>query len=147
MKKANKKNKIYFKPVHKFCGLDYLTLTNCPVYKDKNYGEVIDLTAKEMEILAAEQIVKNMVPFRGIEISILRNALGLSYESFARVFKLSAATVFKWEKARYEYVSLPNDLMLRLFASEELGCDIEKDFSKLSKIETPSQPITFEIAA
>ena len=78
MKKMKSKNKKYFKPVHKFCGLDYLTLKNCPVYLDKKYGEVIDLTAKEMEILAAEQIVKNMVPFRGIEISILRSALGLS---------------------------------------------------------------------
>ena len=75
MKKT--KNKIYFKPVHKFCGLDYLTLTNCPVYKDKNYGEVIDLTAKEMEILAAEQIVKNKIPLKKIEFSILINALDL----------------------------------------------------------------------
>lgn len=129
-----KNKKIHYKKIDNFCGLSYLTLENCPVYTDKEYGDIISLTAKEMDVLAATIIVKNMIPFRGLEISILRRALNMSYEEFARMFQISAATVFKWEKNRTAYVSLPNDLMLRLMASEKFNCDIPKDFSSISNI-------------
>lgn len=145
--KKNKKKKIYFKELKNFCGLEYLTLKNCPMYKDDEFGEVIELTAKQMEVLAAVQIVINMIPFRGLEVSILRNAMGLSYENFARLFNLSAATVFKWEKARYDYVSLPNDLMLRMMASEKFNCKIPSKFSEMKKVTSPEKPIVFKFAS
>ncbi len=59
------KKKIYYAKLENFCGLEYLTLENCPMYKHQDYGTVIDLTATEKIKLAAPQIIRAMVPLRG----------------------------------------------------------------------------------
>ncbi len=140
------KKKIYYTKIENFCGLEYLTLENAPTYKDSEYGEVIDLTAFEKSKLAAEQILYNMVPIRGKEVSILRLSLGLSLEKFAREFKLSSATVLKWERAKVSRLSLPNEIAVRLFCAEKLNHYIEKNYSYLVAAQIPLQTIKFKAA-
>lgn len=141
-----KKKKIYFKKLENFCGLEYLTLDNCPMYDDPEFGAVIDLKMNDMTKLAAIQVIVNMVPLRGLEVAILRNALGMSYEHFARCFKLSPGTVFKWEKAKLESISLPNDFLVRYFAAEKMKCKIPKTFEGLTNLKQPEK-IVFSYAA
>src|SRR3989344_1703583 len=125
------KKKLYFRDLENFCGFDYLILQDCPVYDHPKHGQIVDLPPHEMELLAAKSIIQNRVPIRGREIKLLRSVLDLSLEKFARDFKVASSTVLKWERAINERLSLPNEMVVRLFCAEKLSCQISAQYSDL----------------
>ncbi len=138
--------KIYYRKLDNFCGIEYLTLDHVPMYDDKDLGTVIDMPPEEMEMLAAQAIIRNFLPIRGKEVHLLRSAIGLSLEKFARLFNLSAGTVLSWEKAKDERMSLPNELAVRLCVAEKLLLAIPSDYSKLVHAEAPPKTIVIHAA-
>ncbi len=140
------KKKIYYENLENFCGLEYLTLQDAPMYKHSKYGEIIDLPPHEMELLAAKTIIQNKVSIRGKEVKLLRSALDLSLEKFAREFDLASSTVLKWERAANERLSLPNEVVVRLFCAEKLACQISTQYSELIEVVTPTTPILIKAA-
>lgn len=140
------KKKIYYANLENFCGLEYMTLQDCPVYDHPEYGQIIDMSPEDMELLAAKTIILNMLPIRGKEVKLLRSSLGLSLEKFAREFKVASSTVLKWERAIDERLSLPNELAVRLFVAEKLECHIPSEYSKLIDVEKPRHSIIVKAA-
>ncbi len=144
--KNKMKNKIYYINLENFCGLEYLTLQACPVYDHPEHGQVIDLLPVDMELLAARAVIQNMVPIRGKEVKLLRSALDLSLEKFAREFGVASSTVLKWERATSERLSLANEMVVRLFCAEKLSCQLSMHYSDLIDIVVPKTPILIKAA-
>jgi DNA-binding transcriptional regulator YiaG len=122
--------KIVRKDIPNFLGFEYLVLKNAPTYETK-YGEVIDLSPAQLEMIAAKIIIEHRIPLRGKEIKLLRSVLGLSLEKFAREFDLTSGCILKWEKAQEEYISRPNQIAVSLFVAEKLEINVSNKFSKL----------------
>lgn len=140
------KKKLYYKNLENFCGLEYLILQDCPLYDHPEHGQVIDLPPHEMELLAAKTIIQSRVPLRGKEVKLLRSALDLSLEKFAREFKIASSTVLKWERAVNERLSLPNEIVVRLFCAEKLSCQLSAQYSDLTHVIEPKTPIFISAA-
>lgn len=140
------KKKIYYKNLENFCGFEYLILQDCPMYNHPEYGEVIDMPPQEMEMLAAKTIIQNKIPICGKEVKLLRSVLDLSLEKFAREFKVASSTVLKWERAVNERLSLPNEMVVRLFCAEKLSCQLSTYFSELTDVVKPKAPILIKTA-
>lgn len=62
---------------------------------------------------------------------VLRAALELSLEKFARKLGLTSGTIYRWERAHAERLSSVNEVAVRLLLAEELGIELPTKFSKL----------------
>lgn len=136
---------IYKGEIDNFCGFEYIKAINVPMY-DSKFGPVIDLDPHAMELMAAHVIIKFGVSIGGAEVHVLRSALELSLEKFARELNLSAATVLKWEKSEREPLSTPNQLAVRLFVAEKLEIPLEPIFSQL-KTHAATHTLEFDVGA
>lgn len=140
------KTKKYYGTLEHLCGIEYLTLENVPMYLDPTHGEVIDMKPKDLEILAAKAIIRHFLPIRGREVHLMRSAIGMSLEKFARLFDLSAGTVLNWERALDARLSIPNELAVRLCIAEKFALAIPSDYSKLTHSEVPAKVIVVRAA-
>lgn len=140
------KKKIYYQNLENFCGLEYLVFQDAPVYNHPEYGQVIDLPPLQMEIFAAKTVIQSKVPIRGKEVKLLRSALDLSLEKFAREFDLASSTVLKWERALNDRLSRPNEIAVRLFCAEKLACQLSAYYSELIDVVVPKTPIFIKAA-
>lgn len=114
-------------------GLDYVTVTNVPM-KDSKHGPVIDIDMAIIERKVLEEILKQGVPMRGLEVKALRKHLGLSLEKFASKLDsefLASSTVQRWEAAPTERLSPANEVFVKVFMAEQLGVEIPARLSVL----------------
>ncbi len=145
----NKKKKKRFIQIKNLCGIEYLTAENVPVYEDNEFGTVIDIDPRDMEILAATAIVENNYPIRGREVRLFRSVVGLSLERFGGIFGLSGAGVLKWEKNPTRRLDLANEWMIRSFMLEKLNVKKQFVFSDAMKVDDAKskQPFSIKIKA
>ncbi|MGZ3794431.1 MAG: hypothetical protein ACXVCP_18935 [Bdellovibrio sp.] len=114
------KKKKFKKNISNFCGLEYLTVKAVPMVQTA-HGEFMDVDPLNLERMAAWAILNYELPIRGKELKIIRGALDLSLAKFARNFDKDAGTILKWEQKPLARLSLADELLVRIFASEQLG--------------------------
>lgn len=111
-------------------GLKGVRFSRVPMRRSKS-GPVVDLRPLALERLAARAFVNSQTPIRGSEVRVLRMALDLSLEKFARKLGLTSGAVFRWEKSPDERLSPITEVAVRLLGAEELGIDLAPKFSQL----------------
>lgn len=111
-------------------GLRGVQFKRIPMRRSKQ-GPVVDLKPLVLERLAARAVLTSQGPIRGAEVRVLRIALDLSFEKFARMLGLTSGAVFRWERAQDDRLSPVNEVAIRLACAEEFGIDLPARFSQL----------------
>lgn|GEM_PF-1598221 len=111
-------------------GLEYAKFIGVPMRRSRT-GPAIDLKPLVIERLAAKAILSGRAPIRGKELKVLRAALGISLEKFARRLGLSSGAIFLWEKSPKNRLLPVNEVAVRVLCAEELGVDLPGRLSQL----------------
>jgi hypothetical protein len=113
------KKKIRYVSIPEFCGIEYLTAKNVPVF-DSKHGLVIDLDPQIMEQIAVKAVIEHGGPIRGREIHLFRSVLDLSMDRFGRLFDVSGPAILKWEKDPLKRLDMVTEFAVRMYMSEAL---------------------------
>lgn len=111
-------------------GLKGVRFKSVPMRTCKD-GPVVDLRPLVLERMAARAILQNQSAIRGSEVRVLRTALDLSLEKFARKLGLTSGAIFRWEKSPNQRLTPVNEVAVRLLGAEEFGIDLAPKFSRL----------------
>ena len=111
-------------------GLRGVRFTGVPMRRSKD-GPVVDLRPLVLERLAARAFLQSQSAIRGSEVKVLRTALDLSLEKFARKLGLTSGAIFRWEKSPNQRLTPISEIAVRLLGAEEFGIDLSPKFSQL----------------
>lgn len=115
--------------------LDYFVFKDVPM-RESEWGPVIDVRERTMELLALRALVTQRIPIRGAEVRFIRGALMLTIQEFASKLHLTHGAIQGWEKNPKNRILPVNEIALRAFAAEELGLKILGHFSELLGVDT-----------
>jgi len=117
-----------------FQGLEYVTVLDVPTIK-KGKHEILAIDHADIEKAVAQEILKLGIRFRGKEVKFLRKVLGLSLEKMAAKIHFTSGAIQRWEKKESEAISPVNEIVLRVFFSDEFQVPLPPHFNGFVGVE------------
>lgn len=129
-----------------YFALDYVVLVDVPV-RDSKFGPVIAIDPEIIEQRISQEIIRQRVPLRGLEIAFIRKTLGLSLQKLADKFLRDPSTIHHWERNTTGRLDLLTEAGLRSVFAEMLDVKLPGKFSELSGEPNVPDELAIEIKA
>ena len=121
--------------------LNYIEVQNVPTEQSEQFGNGVRAEVlKNIEWMAATEILGRKVPIRGMEVKFFRSVLALSQRQLGESLGYSDVAILKWEKAKFRRLDPVNEVAVRAFMAGHFGVKIPGTFEALRGVaESPKK--------